>query len=81
MSRSFWEGVGRGFAAPSLIFVPLRVRRIRRFEVSVERAWKEVDRALRLGLAEEKRHGKEAANENVIANSSAKPKGRQRVPA
>ncbi|MBA3447024.1 MAG: hypothetical protein H0T56_05365 [Pseudaminobacter sp.] len=52
-SRAFFDGFGRGFIAPSLMFAPLNIRRDKRFDVSVEKAWEDVGRILSGSMAAE----------------------------
>lgn len=75
LSKSFLRGFGRGFSAPGLLFEPFSVRSDRRFDASVENAWKEVGRYLDDATAYE---------ESRIGEKTDRPgKGRRRskVPA
>ncbi len=46
LTKSFKRGFVRGFSAPFLFFSPLPVRRPKEFNGSVEKAWRDVGRAL-----------------------------------
>ncbi|RWH69242.1 MAG: hypothetical protein EOQ86_31610 [Mesorhizobium sp.] len=54
VSRSFLKGFGRGLTAPSFWLVTsFRIRRDKRFDGSVEKAWRDVGRALSDATREE----------------------------
>lgn len=71
-SRKLIIGFARGFAAPSLLFSHSKIRRDKRFDVSVERAWQDVGRALRGALTEEDRRREQEAATTGAGKGRAK---------
>jgi hypothetical protein len=66
VSRSFFNGMARGLLAPGGLFAPQQVRRSRRFDASIDRAWRDVGVALGGALSEEgARIDKEAGNDTA----------------